>query len=366
MGGEGGTSPAARQARRAFVAGLAIFAGIFAWVQSTRHGNLPNPPPPKPVAEAAPPKVEVPTEPTPQPVIVPVPVKEQPAPVLEPAPRPKVTDPPAPPPPPPTEEELRAAEQRRLAEALVVARQTAHEREQRRLEQEAIRRDAEARGIHDARTERETDARMAAGLGYRLRENMAVAAASFTKVSTLNVEDCALACEEHGCDAFAYFRDQYPRGSGKRRACYFYRKPYVVSANPGYALGERVADSPHALTPARTRLAGSEAPIRLAQGTSAAPPANPDGLVRCSGGPVKVTGFKLTCDQIMGGGTTLGSVQLSYTVANINACAAKCRPVAKCTAFTFNSTDPEGRHACMIFGGKPEGSASKGWVSGVR
>jgi hypothetical protein len=140
LGGEGAPSPAARHARRAFVAGLAIFAGIFAWVQSTRHGSLPTPPPPKPVAEAAPPKVEVPTEPTPQPVIAPVPMKGQPAPVLEPVPPVKVTDPPpAPTPPPPTEEELRAAEQRRLAEALVVARQAAHERDQRRLEEEAKR-----------------------------------------------------------------------------------------------------------------------------------------------------------------------------------------------------------------------------------
>jgi hypothetical protein len=347
--------------RRVFVAGLAVFAGLLAWMQA-RHIKWPNAPPPKQVVEVTPPKVEVQPE-RPPPVKTPAPAPQpQPA-----APEPEPPPAPVAKPPPPNEEELRAAEQRRLAEALVAARQAAFEREQERLKEEAIRRDAEARDADDARRERETDARTAAGLGYRLRENMAVAKSSFTNLRARSVEACALACEERGCDAFAYYRDHYPRGSAKPRVCYLYRKPYTVYANPGYALGERDVSRVLPDAPSRSGSVDDDAPLRLAQsGPPAAAPSSGDGVTQCSGGPIKVTGFRLTCDQILGGGTILGSTRLSYTVANINECAAKCRPVAKCTAFTFNSADPEGRHACMIFGGKPEARESKGWVSGVR
>jgi hypothetical protein len=81
---------------------------------------------------------------------------------------------------------------------------------------------------------------------------------------------------------------------------------------------------------------------------------------------VKVTGFKLSCDRILDGGTTLGSAQLRYTVPNINECAARCRPIARCVGFTFNSGDPPGQHACVIFGPTPEGREAKGWISGLR
>ncbi len=356
------TPPPPRHAMRALVAGLTIFIGIFAWMQMPRQPYRPAPPPKQPTAMVVPPK-EVPAPEKAEELSLEDILVEWPS---KPAPPPRFEQP-DPMPTPPTEEEKRAAEQRRLAEALIAARQAAHEREKARLEQEAIRRDAETRDADDARRERETDARIAAGFGYRLRENMAVANASFTNLRTLSVEECALACERNSCDAFAYYRDHYPRGSNKPRVCYLYRKPYAVSANPGYALGERISDAPQPKRPQPTTLSTAEAPIRLAQsGPSNVTPSSPEGLVRCASGPVKVSGFKLTCDRIMGGGTTLGSTRLSYTVANINECAAKCRPVAKCTAFTFNSSDPEGRHACMIFGAKPEGRESKGWVSGVR
>ena len=68
----------------------------------------------------------------------------------------------------------------------------------------------------------------------------------------------------------------------------------------------------------------------------------------------------------LSGGTTLGSTQLSYNVANINECAAKCRPVSNCAGFTFNAAGSGNNHACMIFGPTPEGRTSKGWVSGER
>ena len=81
---------------------------------------------------------------------------------------------------------------------------------------------------------------------------------------------------------------------------------------------------------------------------------------------MKVSDFNLACDQTLGGGTTLGSTRLYWTVRNINECAAKCRPVKNCVAFTFNAGDPEGSHTCILFGPTPEARDSKGWISGVR
>lgn len=81
---------------------------------------------------------------------------------------------------------------------------------------------------------------------------------------------------------------------------------------------------------------------------------------------VTVPGFTLSCNRILSGGTTLDSTQLRYTVAHINECAAKCRPVARCVGFTFNANDPIGRHTCEIFGPTPEGRQVSGWVSGTR
>jgi hypothetical protein len=68
-----------------------------------------------------------------------------------------------------------------------------------------------------------------------------------------------------------------------------------------------------------------------------------DGLTRCSGGPVKVTNFKLTCDQnLVGGGRIVGENRLN--VANINQCAARCTKAANCDAFALNAAEPDGTH----------------------
>src|SRR5205807_308033 len=85
---------------------------------------------------------------------------------------------------------------------------------------------------------------------------------------------------------------------------------------------------------------------------SAAPasPANANGVIDCPSGPVKVSGFKITCDAILDGGTTLGSTQLAYTVANINQCAAKCAPVQRCVGFTYQAASASDHHRCVLFG----------------
>ncbi len=80
----------------------------------------------------------------------------------------------------------------------------------------------------------------------------------------------------------------------------------------------------------------------------------------------RVSGFRLTCDTIMDGGTALGSARLSYLVSTVNECATKCRPIAACVGFRFNARDPEGQHSCVIFGGRPETRPSPGWITGER
>jgi hypothetical protein len=263
----------------------------------------------------------------------------------------------------PTDKERRAAEERRLAEKLFAAQQAAHDLEMIRRDEEAVGRDNEKENIVDAHVEYERDARAAAGLGFRLRENTSVAGSSFANVLASSVAECALACERQACDGFGFYRAQYPRGSKRARYCYLFREPFEPANYPGYAFGERMGD-PHLIGVMRRVSTEVEGAVQVAQGSSSA--GKEDGVVRCAGGAVKVTGFKLTCDRIMAGGTTLGSVRLSYTVAHINECAAKCRPVAKCVGFTFNSGDPDGQHACVIFGPTPETREAAGWISGVR
>lgn len=265
-----------------------------------------------------------------------------------------------------TEAEKQAAAQRQLTEKLIAARQAAHDREIREQEELARRRDAENQAAIDQQNQLEADARAVAAIGYRLRENT-VAGPSYRNLVTESVNDCALACAAENCDAFAWYRDQYSSAARRKRYCYLYQKPFETRNGPGHAFGERVADP---ILGERADSTGSSSAdngrIRLAQAGPPATAAPADNLVRCAGGPVKVTGFKVKCDWILSGGTTLGSARLSYTVANVNECAAKCKAVSKCVAFTFNSGDPEGQHACQIFGPTPEGRESKGWVSGLR
>jgi hypothetical protein len=116
----------------------------------------------------------------------------------------------------------------------------------------------------------------------------------------VSLADCARACTQQGCDAFGYDR-VYPN------YCYFYRKPYVTKNRPGMTLGERTEFG--AALPAQTEGATSLEPgIKLAQASGeTAPVPTASDIVHCPNGPVKVTGFKLTCDWILSGGTTLGS-----------------------------------------------------------
>jgi hypothetical protein len=89
-----------------------------------------------------------------------------------------------------------------------------------------------------------------------------------------------------------------------------------------------------------------------------------DGLTRCANGPVKVTNFKLTCDQnVAGGARIVGENHLS--VANINQCAARRAKAANCDAFAFNAAEPDGMH-CQLEGLGYQPRPVSGWILGVR
>ena len=212
-----------------------------------------------------------------------------------------------------------------------------------------------------------------AGVGFRLLENQSAAGDSLGPVYTETVADCALACLRVGCDGFAFPADP---PTPKLRTCYRYKAPLTFYAHGTFRAGKRIedvaatpklADAGGTATDAPSPLARDVPRISMAQADATrAAPVQSDDLTRCANGPVKVTGFRLTCDKILTGGTTLGSAQLRYTVPNINACAAKCQPLAGCTGFTFNAADPDGQHACEIFGGRPGMNDGRGWVSGTR
>jgi hypothetical protein len=245
-----------------------------------------------------------------------------------------------------------------VLEEAVKKREQAFEEEQRRRADQARRSDQ--LGGQDPATRqlrREREARTAAVLGYRLRENTSVAGQGVHAVLMDGVADCALACTKEGCDAFKYNRGGPPT-SGKRY-CYLYRAPYTqLPDTADYVFGERdprstLLDS--ALAEEAVRRAAAE-PL---------PTVVDDGLTRCAGGPVKVTNFKLTCDQnLVGGARIVGENRLS--VANINQCAARCTMAANCAAFAFNAAEPDGTHLCQLLAPGYQPRSVSGWISGVK
>ncbi len=79
-----------------------------------------------------------------------------------------------------------------------------------------------------------------------------------------------------------------------------------------------------------------------------------------------VKGFKIECGALMTGGTTLGSMQLAYTVATIEECAAHCRKSKRCVAFSYQWQTQPNRHSCYLFGPTPFANKAKQWISAVR
>ncbi len=263
-----------------------------------------------------------------------------------------------------TETEQRDAERERILRETALANIKAHQNAVEQKNKLAKQRDDDEQRAARVQRDRFANAENVAGVGFELKENTTVTGQSIGLVQVETVADCALACLRDNCDAFAYYHDQNVDARRKTRTCYRYRAPLSFSAHPHYTSGERKKDSA-GFTPDLKPEAPTQT-IQLVQNTPPTKSDTTDGVVQCANGPVKVTGFTLSCDRILGGGTTLGSAQLSYTVAHVNECASKCRSIQKCVAFTFNAADTPGRHACMIFGPTPEPRQSNGWVSGVR
>ena len=416
--------PLPRHTVKAFVAGLAVVLAVYAWMQSRRHAEepgsarqkteahtiLPKEPAatkqasratPSPAGETSSPVAE--PRPSPAPIALAQPGQageahpNVQAPALPPqgdhASAPAVPSASAPPPvatakpeqgevataipdnkpaetvPPqsPSPEEQRETEQRRIEEKKVKDRIAAYEAERKAKELEAIRQDSDGNDAAEQRQKREQEDRVLAGMGFRLRENMSVPKDAFANLLTDTVPDCAQACRKAKCDAFAYDRDGLGPGFHRPRYCFLFRKPFTPDNFPGRVLGESVADAASSDAASPDDSALNESLRQLAQSDRpASDAAPPQGVVFCSSGPVKVNGFTIECDHIMGGGTQLGSHRLRYEVNTINECAAKCRPIPECAGFTFNSAEPEGKRTCQIFGPTPSTRETPGWISGTR
>lgn len=264
-------------------------------------------------------------------------------------------------PPKLTEEQQREIEEARLEKEAIAARKAAHDAAERARVEEAQRRDQDEQAKARTQRDRAFNARQAAGIGFTLQENSSVNGQSIGYVLAETVNDCALACLKDNCDAFSYHREEPITALRKGRTCYRYKGPLSFETNANYTSGQRMPDA--APTPAE---APRPASFLVAQAGATEQAPQTDGVVQCANGPVKVTGFQITCDSIMTGGKTLGSVQLRYSVGSINECAAKCRPHRDCVGFTYNAADPPGRQACEIFGGAPLTRESSGWITGQR
>jgi hypothetical protein len=262
-----------------------------------------------------------------------------------------------------TEQEKRDAEERRLKEKTIDAMKAASDAEKRAREQEAIRRDQEELAASRAYDDREFNRRQLAGMGYRLRPNTSASGTSIGVDVAESVNDCGLKCLSRGdCDGFAYYRDQKVSGAKAVRSCYFFKRPIDWIGQPSYDGGEKIAN--HSTAPA---LAVPDVmPVRFDVAQASPSQVEANGVVQCSGEPVKVTGFRILCDKLIVGGSALGSTQLRYSVSNINECAAKCRAVPQCGGFAYKSMAYGEKHDCEIMGPTKNMNNGGGWISGVR
>ncbi|EJW10832.1 hypothetical protein A33M_3993 [Rhodovulum sp. PH10] len=244
-----------------------------------------------------------------------------------------------------------------VAHRVVAAQRKAEDRERQAREQEAERRDREELAASRAIMEREQYARLLARMGYRLRDDARMNGTNIRVLETATFLDCALACVEDKCDAFAWTKWYWKGRADQLHRCSTFKAPLVFANDRSYLAGERVLD----LAPGQ-----APSPAEIAKLTAFAVPPPPKPVTWCPGGPVKVTGFDLTCEATLTGGSVPGLPQSSYEVTTINACAAKCRPLAECVGFAFNAAGPDGRSACQLFGRTRERRDATGWIAGER
>jgi hypothetical protein len=79
-----------------------------------------------------------------------------------------------------------------------------------------------------------------------------------------------------------------------------------------------------------------------------------------------VPGFTLKCDTLIPFGKMLGSVPVSQTASSLGDCAARCRKVKDCVAFSFDAGAHVGSASCYLTGSIPGYNAAPNWIAGTR
>jgi hypothetical protein len=81
---------------------------------------------------------------------------------------------------------------------------------------------------------------------------------------------------------------------------------------------------------------------------------------------LSVPGFTLKCDTLIPFGKLLGAVPVSQTASSLGDCAARCRKVKDCVAFSFDAGAHVGGASCYLTGSIPGYNNATNWISGVR
>ena len=108
-----------------------------------------------------------------------------------------------------------------------------------------------------------------------------------------------------------------------------------------------------------------DAQKRIDEKLKALEPKAPEGCEAKMAG-AKVAGFSLRCDTLIPFGALLGAVPVSQTAADLEDCAARCRRVPKCVAFSYDGGAAPGSRACYLTGSLTEYRKAPNWISGTR
>jgi DNA-binding transcriptional MerR regulator len=81
---------------------------------------------------------------------------------------------------------------------------------------------------------------------------------------------------------------------------------------------------------------------------------------------LSVPGFTLKCDTLIPFGKLLGAVPVSQTASSLGDCAARCRKVKECVAFSFDAGAHVGSASCYLTGSIPGYNAAPNWIAGTR
>ncbi|MEA2951908.1 MAG: hypothetical protein QOJ96_1428 [Alphaproteobacteria bacterium] len=81
---------------------------------------------------------------------------------------------------------------------------------------------------------------------------------------------------------------------------------------------------------------------------------------------LSIPGFTLKCDTLIPFGKMLGAVPVSQTASSLGDCAARCRRVKDCVAFSFDAGAHVGAASCYLTGSIPGYNNATNWISGTR